>query len=137
MAGATAVVAHSYHAALFGLRAGVPTVLAAASPYYRAKALGLARLAGLDPGFAVEPGAEHDVGSGLDSVAAELQRGAGLTAATDAVAAWWSAAVPDLLGGAEAAPDAEDGQLLSAAATPTNGHTLGSFTGGGGVGRMA
>jgi polysaccharide pyruvyl transferase WcaK-like protein len=41
---AAGVVARSYHAAWFGLAGGVPTLLPATGPYYRAKAAGLAAL---------------------------------------------------------------------------------------------
>ncbi|MEQ1786263.1 MAG: polysaccharide pyruvyl transferase family protein [Acidimicrobiales bacterium] len=48
---AVGVVARSFHAACFGLAAGVPTLLPAGGGYYRAKADGLAELAGLPSEF--------------------------------------------------------------------------------------
>jgi hypothetical protein len=96
MGGATAVAAQSYHAALFGLAAGVPAVLGAATPYYVAKAGGLAALAGLPPALAVADPA--DLGAGLDAVAGALRgQPRPLAAATEAADAWWSA-VPEALG---------------------------------------
>lgn len=58
---AAGVVARSFHAAWFGLTAGVPTLLPATGGYYRAKADGLAELAGLPPEFADDtPPADGD-----------------------------------------------------------------------------
>lgn len=90
VAGTTAVATQSYHAALFGLAAGVPAVLGAATPYYVAKAGGLAALAGLPTAFAVtDPDA---LGPALDAVTAALADGAApLADATAAADAWWSA----------------------------------------------
>lgn len=91
-AGARAAVAHSYHAALFTLAGGRPAVLAAQSEYYRRKALGLARLAGLPEAFAVDDPAGPDaLAERLDVVASTLGAGASLDPATRAVEAWWAA----------------------------------------------
>ena len=106
------------NAALFALRAGVPTVLMAASPYYEAKAGGLAELAGVDRSLV---GDDLELGARLDRVAKQLD-GSPLAAAIDRVETWRAEAL---------------GYLLSESATPTNGHTSGSSTGGGGVGRIA
>lgn len=90
VAGAKAVAAQSYHAALFGLAAGVPSVLAAATPYYEAKAAGLAARAGLPASFAVRD--PDDLPAALDEVAAALAlTPAPLADATKAADAWWSA----------------------------------------------
>ena len=70
VSGAVAVATQSYHAALFGLAAGVPAVLGAATPYYVAKAGGLAALAGLPAAFAVTD--PDDLASALDAVTAAL-----------------------------------------------------------------
>ncbi len=96
VAGADAVATQSYHAALFALAAGVPAVLGAASPYYGAKAGGLATLAGLPSSFAVED--LDALPAALDAVASALAGGAGLTAATAAVDTWWSALPTRLTG---------------------------------------
>jgi hypothetical protein len=96
VSGATAVATQSYHAALFGLAAGVPSVLGAATPYYVAKAGGLATLAGLPTGFAVTDPA--GLGTALDRVTEAMSGGtASLDAATRAADAWW-AALPAALG---------------------------------------
>lgn len=96
VSGAIAVATQSYHAALFGLSAGVPAVLGAASPYYQAKAGGLAGLAALPDAFAVTDPA--DLPAALDAVTAALAtHPAPLADATRAVDAWWSA-LPATLG---------------------------------------
>lgn len=95
MATAIAAAVHSYHAALFALAAGVPAVLATPSPYYAAKAAGLADLAGLPSGVAASATAA-DIGAGLDAVGAALAAGSGLAGAATAVDEWW-AALPDRL----------------------------------------
>jgi polysaccharide pyruvyl transferase WcaK-like protein len=89
VSGAVAVATQSYHAALFGLGAGVPSVLGAASTYYQAKAAGLARLAGLPEAFAVtDPG---DLPDALDAVTAAMAtRPDPLAEASRATDAWWS-----------------------------------------------
>ena len=90
LAQADAAAVHSYHAALLALAGNRPAVLAAGTPYYRDKALGLAELAGLPDGFAAEVVAPLDLDRRLDLVAAAIDTGAGLTAATKAVDAWWT-----------------------------------------------
>ena len=90
MAQADAAAVHSYHAALLALAGNRPAVLAAGTPYYRDKALGLAELAGLPDGLAAEVTAPLDLDRRLDLVAAAIDTGAGLTAATKAVDAWWT-----------------------------------------------
>ncbi|QYG92123.1 glycosyltransferase [Iamia sp. SCSIO 61187] len=90
VAGARAVAAQSYHAALFGLAAGVPSVLAAATPYYEAKAGGLATLAGLPGSFVVRD--PDDLAAALEDVEAALAlTPAPLADAAKAADAWWSA----------------------------------------------
>lgn len=91
-----AAAVQSYHAALLAVSAGVPAVLAAGTPYYVAKARGLATLAGLPPAFVVtDPAA---LGPSLDAVAAALRdRPRPLGPASTAVDAWW-AALPARLG---------------------------------------
>jgi len=90
VAGAVGVATQSFHAALFGLAAGLPTVLGAASPYYRGKAEGLAQRAGLPAELAVADPAE--MGAALDTVAGALGgRAAPLAGAEAAVDAWWGA----------------------------------------------
>ncbi|HEX7133354.1 MAG TPA: glycosyltransferase [Iamia sp.] len=88
--GAVAVATQSYHAALFALAAGVPAVLGAATPYYVAKAGGLATLAGLPASFAVtEPDA---LAAALDEVTAGMARRPDpLDDAARAADAWWAA----------------------------------------------
>ena len=89
VSGAVAVATQSYHAALFGLGAGVPSVLGAASPYYQAKAAGLARLAGLPEAFAVTD--PDDLPDALDAVTAAMAtRPAPLAEASRATDDWWS-----------------------------------------------
>jgi polysaccharide pyruvyl transferase WcaK-like protein len=90
MAQADAAAVHSYHAALLALAGNRPAVLAAGTPYYRAKALGLAELAGLPDGLAAGVTAPLDLDRRLDLVAAAIDTGAGLTSATKAVDAWWT-----------------------------------------------
>lgn len=97
VSGAAAVATQSYHAALFALAAGVPAVLGAASPYYVAKAGGLAALAGLPSSFAVTDPSAATMGAALDEVSAALTAGAGLTAATASAEDWWMA-LPAALG---------------------------------------
>ncbi len=93
---AAAVATQSYHAALFGLAAGVPTVLSAATPYYVAKAGGLAALAALPDAFAVDN--PEALGAGLDAVTAALDASPRpLADAATATDAWW-AALPAVLG---------------------------------------
>jgi polysaccharide pyruvyl transferase WcaK-like protein len=96
VSGAVAVATQSYHAALFGLGAGVPSVLGAASTYYEAKAAGLAGLAGLPEAFAVtDPDHLPDA---LDAVTAAMAaRPAPLAEASREADAWWSA-IPAALG---------------------------------------
>lgn len=89
-ASAQAVAAQSYHAALLALGAGVPAVLGAATPYYAAKAEGLAAVAGLPAALAVADAA--DLGPALDAVTAALDRTPRpLDPAAAAVDAWWAA----------------------------------------------
>jgi hypothetical protein len=96
VSGAVAVATQSYHAALFGLAAGVPSVLGAATPYYVAKAGGLAGLAGLPAGFAVTD--PEDLPGALDAVIATMAgHPAPLLDAARAADAWWSA-LPAALG---------------------------------------
>lgn len=96
VSGAAAVATQSYHAALFALAAGVPAVLGAATPYYVAKAGGLAALADLPEAFAVTD--PHALPDALDAVTAALATGPGpLAEATRAADAWWSA-LPAALG---------------------------------------
>ncbi|MEJ7583824.1 MAG: polysaccharide pyruvyl transferase family protein, partial [Acidimicrobiales bacterium] len=60
MSGAAAAVVHSYHAALFALRAGVPALLVASNEYYEQKAKGLADLAGLPDAFVLPRAVDRD-----------------------------------------------------------------------------
>jgi polysaccharide pyruvyl transferase WcaK-like protein len=90
MAEAQAAAVHSYHAALLALAGNRPVVLAAGTPYYRDKALGLAELAGLPDDVAVDVGLPLDLDGRLDRIAAAIRAGAGLTSATKAVDAWWT-----------------------------------------------
>lgn len=96
VADASAVAAQSFHAALLALDAGVPAVLATASPYYEAKAAGLAERSGLPPEIGV---ADPDrLGDALDAVhAALVEHPRPLAAATEAVDGWWRA-LPATLG---------------------------------------
>ncbi|HQZ36494.1 MAG TPA: polysaccharide pyruvyl transferase family protein [Ilumatobacteraceae bacterium] len=57
---ADAVVSHSYHLALWALQEQTPTLLVAASDYYRAKADGLADLAGFAGTIAFSPTDDAD-----------------------------------------------------------------------------
>lgn len=95
-----AMAAQSYHAALFALAAGAPTVLAAGTTYYAAKATGLARRAGLPNDLAVtDAGA---LARSLDAVmAAWPSTGGPLDTAAADVDAWW-AALPAQLAAARA-----------------------------------
>jgi hypothetical protein len=96
VSGAVAVATQSYHAALFGLAAGVPAVLGAATPYYVAKAGGLATLAGLPAAFAVTD--PDDLAAALDGITVSMAgRPAPLVDATRAADAWWTA-LPAALG---------------------------------------
>jgi len=97
MAGAEAAVVHSYHAALFALRAAVPTLLVTSSEYYQDKAQGLADLAGLPDAFFLRPSQPDDLSAQLDLVAKALASGAGLDPATAAVERWWSATMAELI----------------------------------------
>jgi polysaccharide pyruvyl transferase WcaK-like protein len=101
LAGAQAVVTHSFHAALVGLAAGVPAVLGAASPYYEAKADGLRAVAGLPAELVVRPGEPLDLTQRLEAVRAGLGDG-GLEVARERVHAWWRGALAELLAGAPA-----------------------------------
>ncbi|HMJ74379.1 MAG TPA: glycosyltransferase [Iamia sp.] len=90
VSGAVGVATQSYHAALFGLAAGVPSVLGAATPYYVAKATGLAGLAGLPSAFAVTD--PDELAGALDAVAVSMAgRPAPLIDAARAADAWWAA----------------------------------------------
>lgn len=91
MAGAEAAIVHSYHAALFALRATVPTVLMANTEYYERKASGLAALAGLPDAFVGRADESDDLSLRLDMVAKALAAGNGLDPAKARVDAWWSA----------------------------------------------
>jgi polysaccharide pyruvyl transferase WcaK-like protein len=101
LAGARAVVAQSFHAALLGLAAGVPAVLGAASLYYEAKADGLRAVAGLPEELVLRPGEPLDLERRLEAVTAAA---AGLDDARRRVAQWWDGALADLLAASGAAP---------------------------------
>lgn len=90
MAGAEAVAAQSFHAALLALAAGVPAVLAATTPYYEAKARGLATLAGLTDALAVAD--PSDLAASLAEVTRSMASGpVPLADGNAAVDAWWDA----------------------------------------------
>ncbi|WCO68429.1 polysaccharide pyruvyl transferase family protein [Iamia majanohamensis] len=96
VARAEAVAAQSFHAALLALAAGVPAVLAATTPYYRAKARGLAAQAGLPEALAVDDPA--DLPDSLAAITAALAPGPTPFADREAaVDAWWSD-LPEALG---------------------------------------
>lgn len=70
---ADAALVHSYHAAVFALEHRTPVLLFVASDYYRHKAEGLRRLAGLPAEFVVDvgSGAEHPM-PGVDEIEERL-----------------------------------------------------------------
>lgn len=73
---AEAVIAHSFHVALWGLASGTPTVLVAGSEYYRLKSSGLGRSFGLGESVVVAPSIDHlELTRQLDDVAAALATG--------------------------------------------------------------
>jgi polysaccharide pyruvyl transferase WcaK-like protein len=73
---ADAVIAHSFHVALWGLASGTPAVLVAGSDYYRAKSVGLGRSFGLGESVVVAPSVDHvRLARQLDDVAAALEAG--------------------------------------------------------------
>jgi colanic acid/amylovoran biosynthesis protein len=113
LAGAGAVVTHSYHAALLALVAGVPAVLGAASPYYEGKAEGLRALLDLPDEVVVRGDEPLDLERRVEAV----RRGLDHAAITEMCAAV--------------------GQRLSSSAAPAKGHTSGSTTGSSGAGRTA
>jgi polysaccharide pyruvyl transferase WcaK-like protein len=89
LAGADAVICHSYHVALWALEAGRPTLLVAASDYYKAKADGLAALAGFDGPISITP--DDDL-SLISSRLAEVEgwlRESRLPEVTARVEQWW------------------------------------------------
>jgi hypothetical protein len=90
VAGAEAVAAQSFHAALLALSAGVPAVLAATTPYYEAKARGLVGQAGLPDEFAVAD--PTDLAVSVDAVARAMAAAPDrLAARAAAVDTWWDA----------------------------------------------
>ena len=90
LAQADAVASHSYHLALWALRAGTPALLSAGSLYYAHKAAGLAALAGIAGGIDVPDVVDaHTIRAALDRVAAELSVPA-LSVVSAHVDAWWS-----------------------------------------------
>ena len=90
---AYAVVAHSYHVALFALAAGVPTVLAAANDYYAAKAEGLQRLAEVsDALIAPTAPTAKELTERLEQVRADLRDNDALARAAKRVDEFFSAA---------------------------------------------
>ncbi|MGI8939021.1 MAG: polysaccharide pyruvyl transferase family protein, partial [Iamia sp.] len=89
VAGAEAVAAQSFHAALLALAAGVPAALGAATPYYQAKAAGLASQTGLPGALAVRDPA--DLATSLAEVSRALAEEPDPLAATaEAVDTWWA-----------------------------------------------
>ncbi len=73
---ADAVIAHSFHVALWGLASGTPTVLVAGSEYYRSKSTGLGRSFGLGDSVVVAPSVDEEMLTRqLDDVAAGLTAG--------------------------------------------------------------
>jgi polysaccharide pyruvyl transferase WcaK-like protein len=73
---ADAVIAHSFHVALWGLASGTPAVLVAGSDYYRAKSVGLGRSFGLGESVVVAPSVDQvRLARQLDDVAAALEAG--------------------------------------------------------------
>lgn len=89
LARAQAVATQSFHAAVLALDAGVPAVLAASSPYYVAKASGLALLGDLPPALGVTDPAL--LGDALDQVAAAVRdRAHPLADRAAAVDDWWT-----------------------------------------------
>jgi polysaccharide pyruvyl transferase WcaK-like protein len=103
LAGAHAVVAQSFHAALLALAAGVPAVLGAASPYYVAKAEGLRAVTGLPGQLVLGPGEALDLAARVQAITEGLATG-GVEAARTRVVQWWDGALADLLAVAGAAP---------------------------------
>lgn len=90
VAGATAVATQSFHVALFGLAAGVPSVLVAASPYYVTKATGLGERTGLPVPIGVEdPDRLADALAAVE--AATVDGPPSLAGSEAAVDAWWAA----------------------------------------------
>ncbi|MBV9951693.1 MAG: polysaccharide pyruvyl transferase family protein [Acidimicrobiia bacterium] len=98
LAGAHAVVAQSFHAALLSLAAGVPAVLGAFSPYYVAKADGLRAATGLPAELVVRPGEPLDLRTRFDAVTAALAAGALETARTR-VTGWWGSVLEEMAPG--------------------------------------
>ncbi len=97
VARAEAVVSHSYHVALWALEAGTPTLLVTASDYYRAKARGLAELAGFDGSIALEPDDDlAGLDDRLDDVAMWL-KSSQLPDVTAHVEQWWDGQLRALL----------------------------------------
>ena len=89
LAGADAVICHSYHVALWALEAARPTLLVAASDYYRAKADGLAALAGFSGPISITPDDELAlIPSRLTEVELWL-RESRLPEVTTRVERWW------------------------------------------------
>ena len=97
IAGATVVVAQSFHAVLLGLAAGVPAVLGAASPYYVAKAEGLRAVTGLPDKLVARPGETLDLAARVAAVTNGLAAG-GIQTARTRVFQWWDGALADLVG---------------------------------------
>ncbi len=93
---AEAVAAQSFHAALLALAAGVPAVLGAGTPYYRAKARGLAVQAGLPEALAVD--APDDLARSLATVTAALARDPTPLAPREAAVDHWWSTLPTVLG---------------------------------------
>jgi polysaccharide pyruvyl transferase WcaK-like protein len=95
LAGATAVIAQSFHAALLALAAGVPAVLGAASPYYEAKAEGLRAVCGLPASVVFRPGEPLDLAARIEAVTEGLAAG-GVQTARGRVVQWWDGALAEI-----------------------------------------
>lgn len=77
------VVAHSFHVALWSLRAGTPSVLVAGSEYYRRKAEGLTSSFDLPTPVGVPPDiSDADLADRLRAVAADLSSATGASGPT-------------------------------------------------------
>ena len=90
---AEAVLAHSYHVALWALLEGTPTLLVTGSDYYRQKAAGLSGLAGFPGSVGIEPDVLTDeFVPRLGEVGAWLAHSRLADAAVE-VEAWWGGTV--------------------------------------------
>ena len=125
VAGAVAVATQSYHAALLGLIAGVPSVLGAAWPYYVAKADGLAGWPGCRPrscAARASRSTSRAASSGWPSRSTPVRRRRRGPAS-------WSGGGRGHRPACSPARPGLAGQRLSQSAAPVKGHVSGSSTG--------